>query len=177
MSEPESAWIDREKLSVAIALCIGGSLAAIPNQIIWMRKDEVLIDYFGVIYGVAIAVTLLLFFRQPVWKMLAFIGISGLSWFAALNTAFYLLSNAGESILLAVAFGCLAGAVGAGILAFGFAAIYPRFARSQSILRTVAIGTLAALLLMPSIELPIFLFVLFQGGVSFSLGMDRNVFD
>ncbi len=177
MSEPDTNPTKFGGFEIAISMMFAGVVAAIPNQIIWMRGQEVLIDFLGVIYGVAIAAVLVILLAQPIWKMLVLVVAAGLSWVAALYTALFLIDTAAESIVFAVATGCAAGAIGAGILAIAFALIYPRFARLQAIWRTVGIGAIAGLLLLPSIQTPLFLFMLFQGSVSFSLGMDRRVFD
>jgi hypothetical protein len=152
---------------VLLAMC--GALSGALNAAFMQFDVEGTTNLFGVFFGISVAMSLV-YLRLASVKQAAVIFVSfAVSWVAAYQAAIQ-WSEAFEELYQV---GFIAGALGAGIVALGFAAVFPSARTPSAFLRTVSIGATAGMLL--ALDSPYFLFVIWQTLVAASLAASVSV--
>lgn len=161
----------------AIALGLCGLLTAFVNYLVLISDTEFLTNWLGVIFGLVIAGYLTFAKDLSIGRAAVIVIGFGLSWLAAFWGAFYLMSEVDILYNNISATGVIAGAIGAALVVAGFCVAYRSFLRPMPILRTIGIGAVAGALLVLIEDIPLILFVVWQGLVGASLGWDKAVFE
>jgi hypothetical protein len=152
---------------VLLAIC--GALSGALNAALTQFDVEGTTYLFGVFFGLSVAVSLV-YLRLASVKQAAIILVSfAVSWIAAYQLAIK-WSEAFEELYQV---GFASGALGAGIVALGFAVVFPSVRVPSAFLRTVSVGAIAGMLL--ALDSPYFLFVIWQALVAASLAASVSI--
>lgn len=146
------------------ALALAGGATGVLNAALMLADIEPASRFLGAIFGLAVVAALWrLGHRSPGRAVLILLAFYA-SWELAVQFAVRLSSSIEQVFLL----GFVAGALGAAIVAAGFAVSFAGARRAGAFLRTVAIGAVAGMLLQ--VDNPFFLMVVWQTLVGASLG-------
>jgi hypothetical protein len=162
MAMPDRAKSVLDNPVVLLALC--GAVSGVLNANLMLFDIEVTKNLFGAFFGFCVAAALI-YLKLANLKQSAIVFVAfSVSWVVAFQSAIKWSDNFEELYQV----GFPAGALGAGIVALGFALVFPAARKPSVILRTIAIGAIAGLLL--GLDSPYFLFVIWQTLVAVSLG-------
>lgn len=175
----ENAWLKRNP-AIALGLC--GFVGALVNIVTFLANSDALIFAHGLFFGVILAGYLIVaknlhWFRATILTLLF-----GASWYAAFISAIYLSDVMDDGIGGLSIMSMLSGGLGAIIVAIAFSVAYPKFASVKSIAITVAVGTIAGLLLVYELEYSAsgnmsLLWIVWQTAIGASLGWNQKVFE
>ncbi|NOX72495.1 MAG: hypothetical protein GXP03_02320 [Alphaproteobacteria bacterium] len=161
MNRPEETVGALKNPVVLLAIC--GAVTGVLNATFMLYDVAGTKHLLGVFFGICVAMSLVHLKLASV-KQAAFVFVTfAVSWVAAYQAA--LQWSDGFEELYQVGFPT--GALGAGIVAIGFAVIFPSARTPSAFLRTVSVGAIAGLLL--GLDSPYFLFIIWQTLVAASL--------
>ncbi|MEM7192797.1 MAG: hypothetical protein AAF405_08040, partial [Pseudomonadota bacterium] len=145
----------------------------------------------GLAFAAGISLSLWLWVTRDIGKCLLTLLLIFIGWLAAVNTAYDLYqvligsdvfgtelgAKKGREGLGLLLGGVIAGAVGAGLVAFGTGVSAPAMRRVESWLPVVLAGGLAGVMLYPAVEwrLPLAIFVPWQALVAAAIGFGLTV--
>lgn len=162
------------RIHPTIALGSCGAGTGVINWLIYVSDSEFASEFLGLIFGFVVAVCLYYLYRLTAARMVVVFLLFGLSWQMAIRFAFETYDYFNNMMVV----GIFSGAIGAFVLAAGFAALYPQFRRPSHIMRTITIGAVAGMILGVKPDFgAIALFVVWQASVAASLGYERAVFE
>jgi hypothetical protein len=147
---------------ILLGLC--GAVTGVLNAILMALDVDETSRLFGVFFGLAIVAALRFLGPLPVWRGLVVLVAFGASWELAVQAAIQ-IDGWIEPLALV---GVVAGALGAAIVALGFAVLFAGARAPFAFLRTVLIGAAAGALLQ--VDSPFVLLVIWQTAVAASLG-------
>lgn len=147
-----------------IALALAGGATGVLNGALMLGDIELANRFLGAIFGLAVVAVLWRLGHRSRGAMVAILLAFYASWELAVQLAVRLSSTLEQLFQL----GLISGALGAAIVAAGFAVAFPGARRAPAFLRTVAIGAVAGMLLQ--IDNPFPLLVVWQALIGASLG-------
>lgn len=166
----------------AIALGLCGFVGALANIATFLTNSDALIYAHGLFFGAILAGYLVVAKNLHWFRALILTALFGASWYAAFIFAIFLSDSLGDGIGGLSILGMLSGGLGAIIVAIAFSVAYPKFISTKSIAITVAVGTIAGLLLVYELEYSetgnmTVLWIVWQTAIGVSLGWNREVFE
>lgn len=162
MPGPNANRLNLSNPIILFALC--GGATGVLNALIMQYDIGGLRHFFGVFFGLSVALALVRLGEITPVKSLVVVGSFALSWVLAYQFAIQLSGQIDQMTLV----GFIAGALGAAIVALGFAVLFPPARRPGAILRCVALGAAAGMLL--AVDTPFALFIIWQSAIAASLG-------
>ena len=159
--------------SIMLGFC--GAITGVINYGILVLDWQITNFMLGLCFGAAVALYLVIAFRLSKLRAFALVIGFGLSWFVAYWVGFLIALKLDLPESQYAFVGLISGAIGAAIVVGAFTIAYRDFATRKAIIRTIAVGTFAGVLLRFG-DHPYLLFVIWQGLIGVSLGWDKSIF-